>query len=177
MDNCAECDARCCRKYLIAVVPSDIARMARKLNARPCEFLQVFPADECDCVWAPPFWVKGEEAYVGLKRGKNGCAFLKGARCSIHQFKPLVCTTFPLCLEGEQIVVSNACLRKEGWAREGERVSQYHSELAGMRRLAVEWNWSRGKHGTGKELLEFLLNKGMEKQKIARIVKKIRIPK
>lgn len=177
MDNCEGCDARCCRKYLIAVIPSDIERISRKLGAKPADFLQLFPASECDCVWAPPFWVDGKETYVGLKRGKNGCVFLKGVRCSIHAFKPLVCSTFPSCLDGDRVVVSNACLRKEGWEDEGERVGIYHSGLAAMRQIAVEWNWKRGNSGSTAELFSFLLRHGKEERRISQEVKRFHIPK
>ncbi len=164
-DNCLGCDARCCGKYLVAVIPSDIARIARRTGKRPAEFLQLFPSSECNCRWAPSFWVKGEECYVGLKRKKDGCVFLRKGRCTIHSFKPLVCSTFPFCIDEENVAVSNACIRKGRWkpgAKDCGSLSRYHSELQRMRRLAVEWDWRRKGEGSAKELLAFL--SGRERQ-------------
>ena len=170
MDNCLGCDARCCRKFLIAPIPSDIARMERRSGKKVAEFLRLFPSRECDCRWAVPFCIRGKEYYIGLKRGKNGCLFLRRGRCSIHRFKPIVCTTFPFCIDGKKVVVSNACVRKEAWVPELEdaaKLERYHSGLARMRRLAVEWNWKRGTRGSEAELYAFLLRKEKEGRRLA----------
>lgn len=177
MDICLGCGAGCCRRYLIAVIPSDIERMAKRTGRKPSEFLQLFPRDECECVWAPPFFVSGKEMYVGLKREKHGCVFLRKGRCSVHAFKPLVCRTFPLCFDGERICVSNACARKEKWGTgDSQLLAHYHSELNRMRRFAVEWNW-RFARRSEEELYSFLLKRERDGRAVAELLTGVNIRK
>lgn len=159
MNPCSSCDARCCRKYLVAVVPSDVLRISKRFGKKPEEFLNPFPAQECNCAWAIPFWIGGKEYYLGLKRENGRCVFLTlENRCSIHKFKPLVCSTFPFLLDGEKAVKSNACPKEWTNGEEKlEKLNAYHSELKEMRRRIVEWDWHHSKEGDFEKLMAFLL--------------------
>lgn len=158
-DPCSSCDARCCRKYLVAVVPSDVLTISKRLGKTPTDFLNLFPSSDCDCAHSIPLWVRGKEYYLGLKRDAGGCIFLtQENRCSIHKFKPLVCATFPFLLDGEKISKSNACPKGwEGGEKNAAALKKYHSELKAMRRKIVAWDWHLSKKGDFPKLVAFLL--------------------
>jgi len=160
-EHCAACDARCCRKYLVAVVPSDVLRISKRLGKKPIEFLNLFPSEECNCTWAIPVWVRGKEYYVGLRRERGQCVFLApDNRCSIHKFKPLVCSTFPFVLDGETVVGSNACPKVwEGGEDHLPALKKYSDELRKMRRKVVAWDWHHSKGGDLEGLVSFLLRR------------------
>jgi len=159
MSPCSSCDARCCRKFLVAVVPFDVRKISKNLGKKPIEFLNLFPTQECSCKWAIPVWIQGKEYYLGLKREEGRCVFLTPEnRCSIHNFKPLVCSTFPFLLDGKDAVKSNACPKewKDGNGDMG-KLEAYHSELKAMRGRIVEWDWHFSKSGDFGGLVAFLL--------------------
>ena len=159
-EPCSSCDARCCRKYLVAVVPSDVLKISKRLGKTPTEFLNLFPSSDCSCAHSIPLWLRGKEFYLGLRRGGNGCVFLTADnRCSIHKFKPLVCSTFPFLLDGENVAKSNACSKAwEGGEGSRRPLRKYHAELKAMRRKIVEWDWHHSKNGDFPKLMAFLLS-------------------
>lgn len=172
---CDECGARCCKRFLVAVVPTDVERIAARLRVPSSSFIEAYPAEKCNCVHAPSFWVDGKENYIGLRREGSGCVFLSDGRCRIHSFKPIVCRTFPFCLNGGSVERSTFC-GKEVRAEEGEKglLERYEHELKLLRRDAVEWNWrTGGEKGLG-ELLGFMQGKARERRRISGIISKLK---
>ena len=172
---CDECGARCCKKFLIAPTASDIARLSSKLGTAAPEFLEAFPAEKCACVHAPSFWVDGKEIFIGLKRKKGACLFLRGNACSVHNFKPLVCRTFPFCLNKYEVEKSSFCGKDVLMEKDGKSlIERYERELKLMRRDAVEWNWrTGGERGLG-QLATFMQAKARERAGISRIISKLK---
>ena len=173
LQSCISCGTRCCRKFLVALTPYDVERISRKLNKPAVEFVEAFPAEKCACVYAPIFWLYDDEFYIGMKRRDGGCIFLKDGRCAIHDFKPLVCRTFPYCIENGEIKKNPFC--KNDVLKEADTYALlllYENKLRLMRSDAIEWNLrTAGKRGLA-DLMEFLRKKERERNRITKLISK-----
>jgi len=95
-----ECQAcgTCCRWGGYAVVyPDDFKNITEFLKIDPqefadkyCRLVLVEYADEEEILTVP---------YLLLKRGEDGCIFLDGKRCGIHEVKPYQCERAPMLAE------------------------------------------------------------------------------
>lgn len=175
---CGSCDARCCKKYFVGVLPPEAHRISVKLKKPLGEIVQLFSSDECDSIHTPPFWVEGKEFFLGLKRANGECAFLKKGKCGIHSFKPRVCKTFPICLHTQRtgLVKNHACPKEFPETLEvAAMLEEYDNGLKLLRRDSVEWNWGTKGNATYPELLAFFKAKLVMRKKIRGIIAKHKI--
>ncbi|HUL62542.1 MAG TPA: YkgJ family cysteine cluster protein [Methanocella sp.] len=81
-----QCCGQCCRRdpyYAVSLL--DIRDIARRLGLRPGEFFDRF----CAVVDTP-----GGFRYPAIL-APDGCPFLRGSRCGIHEVNPIGCRVFP----------------------------------------------------------------------------------
>jgi uncharacterized protein len=82
--DCRTCGA-CCRELDVAVTAADCRRLARWLGLSPARFEDRFTkiGDEGDREFA-----------------SRPCSFLSGTTCSVYQYRPVVCRSYPYLDQG-----------------------------------------------------------------------------
>lgn len=89
--RCTGC-GECCRwPGQVFLYPDDLKRISAQLSMSTKEFLL------SQCVVLKWDWQGRSQFRIALARkaDNSGCVFLKGGLCSIHGFKPLMCTAGP----------------------------------------------------------------------------------
>jgi Fe-S-cluster containining protein len=93
---CKGC-GRCCREEpKIGLFPSDIFRISKALGITIAEFNDRYLNGIVDIGSVQD--EKGNTVYDSKAFGfnlENGCPFQKDERCSIHEFKPIICRAYP----------------------------------------------------------------------------------
>ena len=87
-DFCCERCGVCCRTQKVVLLTlADVFRIAEKLNMRPGAFYRRY------CMKSDRF---SEEGLLRIYlKTEGGCPFARDGRCSIHDFKPVVCARSP----------------------------------------------------------------------------------
>ena len=100
---CLTCDARCCRRYAIYVVPADIRRIAAHLGRPAADFVTAETADLAPEL--PVVYLDGRPSQLALASvpGGEDCVFVDPdtRRCTIHDHAPYVCRMYPHTVAGE----------------------------------------------------------------------------
>jgi Fe-S-cluster containining protein len=85
--KCELCGICCKRQKIVLLTIYDIFRLSENLGLKPEMFYKKY------CMRSDKF---DEEARTRLfLKAEGGCPFLKGNTCSIHEFKPIVCSQSP----------------------------------------------------------------------------------
>jgi Fe-S-cluster containining protein len=100
---CLACDARCCRRYAIYVLPEEVARIAADRNLPRAN---VAAAETVDLTSElPVVYLEGQPAQLVLARdpGSGACVFLdeETSRCTIHDLAPYICQMYPYTATGD----------------------------------------------------------------------------
>lgn len=162
---CTVCGAPCCREHLITVTSFDISRIASALGRNPSGFSSLHPAtllnlDEDTIL----------ECYEGdfrsdfiLALNSHPCVFLgKNNLCTIHEFAPYACRTYPFNSAGGLHTRSRCgALRLCGFRLSGPSISagEFSSQLGRYKELVRKWNRLKG---TREECWEFLFSPAKE---------------
>lgn len=93
------CDGWCCRRYWIPITHLDLLRLriygGIRIDESIVELKEKDVYDIGDLY--PPIKINKNEYYISLASKDDGsCIFLlSNGRCSVHEFKPLVCRFYP----------------------------------------------------------------------------------
>jgi hypothetical protein len=98
--TCTRCGECCSGKdNEVMVSPDEIDVLCKVAKLTQKEIVEPYPE-----------WIHDQGAtytfgYV-LKRGKDGnCMFLKNKRCTVYEYRPHICRTYPFMLDGEKLLV------------------------------------------------------------------------
>ena len=156
---CSLCDARCCKTKVITITVFDMFRIVQR-GVEVESFVElrkpdILFFDERDLLYCN---VEGVEMEFLLTIKSHPCVFLKNNRCSIYEYAPLTCKSYPLNKKGDMVenplcpFIATQLFRVKGvkyWVKEAiEKEEEEH------RKIVKEWNKIRG---TKKECIEFLL--------------------
>lgn len=101
---CLTCDAVCCRRYAIYVVPADIRRIAAHLGRSPADFVAAETADLAPEL--PVVYLDGRPSQLVLAAvpDTEDCLFVDPdtRRCTIHEHAPYICRMYPHTATGDQ---------------------------------------------------------------------------
>lgn len=158
VNPCEFCDARCCKDYLVTVTSFDIARISRKTGLKPEEFSYLSP---CRIINYDPRTVllcreNGVEREYLLCIKSWPCHFLKGGKCTIHDFAPLACRLYPFNSKGEKLK-SVRCPALPDFLFsfvEKPDVDDYNFWIKKYYDLVKSWN---SKKGTTEECFSYLV--------------------
>lgn len=99
--ECLGC-AKCCsgEDNEVMVSPNEIAALEKASGLCAEDIAEPYPS------WIEQNGAKFTFGRV-LKRGKDGdCIFLKDKRCSVYEFRPHICRTYPFMLDETELIVS-----------------------------------------------------------------------
>jgi uncharacterized protein len=159
------CHTNCCKEYTIFVNAHDVYRISKELRLAPEHFLEIYGAKDYD------LGIKVKEGLVdiALKQKNNACIFLEESkdmlRCSINDFKPGVCKSYPFSYQDGKLIQMASKLCPTDWdVTEFEKIMKPHLkkdeyEWSFYNDLILEWN---AKHWLKKPLsafLKFILDK------------------
>ena len=156
---CISCHTNCCKEYTIFVNAHDIYRLSKGLGTEPENFLEIYGAKDFD------LGIKVKEGLVDLvlKQKNSSCTFLVGSgesfRCTVHDFKPGVCKSYPFQIENGRLIQMGDKLCPVDWdTKEFEKMMVSHlekdeKEWKFYHELVLEWN---AKHWIKKPLSLFL---------------------
>jgi hypothetical protein len=156
---CISCNTNCCKEYVIFVNAHDIYRLSNGLGLQPEDFLEIYGAKDYE------LGIKVKEGLLdlALKQEKGGCTFLEEFgnvfRCTVHEFKPSVCKSYPFQLQEGRLVQMNDKMCPVDWdTKEFEAMMKNHLkkdeyEWKFYNDLILEWN---EKHWMKKPLSTFL---------------------
>ena len=111
MNFCKGCKAPCCRDYVITVTSQDILRIMGKTGKKPEEFAQLYPATILNLNEETVLECHEEglryDYILALK--SHPCIFLgENSLCTIHEFAPYVCRSYPKNSLGKPLKGANA---------------------------------------------------------------------
>jgi len=158
LSPCSLCSARCCKELYITVTAFDVLRISAKTGKEPSEFAELYPLRiinfdnetvlECyDGTFYPAEYI--------LCIKSHPCFFLKDNKCTIHEFSPCVCRSFPKGIDGRW--KTRMCPFPAGWLFWifGTNMPNYYArELAVYKDIVMEWNKKKGKK---EDCMGFLL--------------------
>ncbi|MBU0586732.1 YkgJ family cysteine cluster protein [Candidatus Micrarchaeota archaeon] len=158
MDPCGFCDARCCRNHVITVTSFDIVRIISKTKMKFEDFaslepLKILNYDEDTVLEC---YEKGLRYDYVLALKSHPCTFLKGNRCTIHHFSPLVCRCYPFNSIGKILkrkqcsITSDVLFRLNG----PSQTEEYSTQIKKYKELVRKWN---RKKGTVNQCIKFLM--------------------
>ena len=156
---CISCHTNCCKEYVIFVNAHDIYRLAVGLEMSPENFLEIYGAKD----YSLGIKVKEGLLDLALKQKNGACQFLEETgdifRCTIHDFKPGVCKSYPFELKRGKLSQMDEKMCPIDWDNtEFEKMMTTHlkkdeSEWKFYDELVKEWNQ---KHWIKKPLSAFL---------------------
>lgn len=171
---CDKCNGKCCTKFVKFITAFDAVRIAKALNIEPTYFLDYYTA-EIDSIY-PSFKINGNDYILGLDT-KSGtirdCIFLMNIgntkRCGIHNFRPMICRTYPFTFEENELdFVEEIVCPKQWWPEGKEReeyiknIPQFKKELKQYGEIVKMWNESN--EGSFVEFLDFIFKEVEGKQ-------------
>lgn len=99
--KCAGC-AACCQEVIPPITHIDVRRIIDKTGLSPEEFSRMYTPDEIDLEASSFNWVKmtAGKRVLGLLQPGGKCRFLsKKNKCTIYNFRPMVCRGYPYSVE------------------------------------------------------------------------------
>lgn len=110
-DFCStKCDGHCCWSYVVLITSEDAIRLSENLEISPFEYLTFYEGKVEKSGYYPIVIINGYEAVLGIKyaeelkdQNKWPCHFfnMKTGLCQVHNFKPMVCGTYPFSMDAE----------------------------------------------------------------------------
>jgi len=92
------CDGQCCKHYWIPITHLDLLRLQIYGGIKVDEsIVEIKDSEEYELDLYPPIRINNKRYYLALASREDGtCIFLRSdGKCSIHEFKPLVCRFYP----------------------------------------------------------------------------------
>ncbi len=154
---CSLCNAECCREHYITVTVFDILRISSKTGRKLDEFAVFYPLRmlNFDNDTVLEFYDDGYPAEHILALKSHPCIFLEGRRCTIHDFAPYVCRTYPRRINGS--FNNRLCPLPAAFLFRvfGTKMPEnYAEELDGYKEIVASWNRKKGKN---KDCMDFLV--------------------
>ena len=153
------CHTNCCKEYAIFVNAHDVYRLVKGLGVEPVEFLEIYGAKDFEL----GIQVKEGLVDLALKQKDSSCIFLVESgeifRCTINDFKPSVCKSYPFQIQGDKLIQMEHKLCPVDWdISKFEKIMESHlkkdkEEWKFYHDLVLEWN---AKHWLKKPLSEFI---------------------
>ena len=144
---------------MIFVNAHDIYRLSVGLRSSPENFLDIYGAKDFDL----GIDVKEGLLDLALKQKDGGCIFLEESedsfRCTVHDFKPSVCKSYPFQLKNGKLIQMNSKMCPDEWDTKKFEdmmityLKKDEDEWKFYDKLILEWNT---KYSTKKPLSEFL---------------------
>ncbi|MBD3320596.1 MAG: hypothetical protein GF350_05815 [Chitinivibrionales bacterium] len=94
---CSKC-AICCSEPVVPVTESDVRRIMKHTGMEARRIVRLYSYSEACYDQDSDLWVQFSygRRLLGLKKKQGHCIFLSPAnRCTIYDFRPLTCRTFP----------------------------------------------------------------------------------
>ncbi len=159
LSPCSLCSARCCKDHYISVTIFDVLRISEKTGKKPEEIAALYPLRliNFDNDTILEFYDNGYPAEHILCLKSHPCVFLEGKRCSIHDFAPSVCKTYPKRINGTFNLrlcpfPSGLLFRILGT----DMPRDYADELRKYKKIVSEWNKKKGER---KDCMDFLISR------------------
>lgn len=167
--QCKKCGI-CCSEPVVPVTDIDVKRLCSALSLTPEQIVRFYSVSEMDYDPKAPLWINfyyGKRA-MGLKRRSSRCMFLNNNNlCSVYNFRPMTCRTFPYMvhfnndktveIELNKIVKCKSVYLEDSSLKQviNNAKTEQSNDEAYYNRIK---NWNRiGKGGT-KGFLKFLFN-------------------
>ena len=104
MEQCGECDGRCCRRYRVPITGADLRRLAAQ-GHNPDDIVDWVPVGTMYCTY-PDVRIHNGYYYLVLSRRQDGSCILseetgEGLRCKAHGSHPALCALYPHSFEGD----------------------------------------------------------------------------
>ncbi|NYZ76700.1 YkgJ family cysteine cluster protein [Candidatus Micrarchaeota archaeon] len=156
---CLLCSAECCKNLYITVTAFDVLRISESTGRAVGGFAEIYPLKliNFDNETVLECWDGKYPAEYILCIKSHPCFFLEGGRCTIHDFSPCVCRSFPKGVDGR--FKTRLCPIPAGFLFRvlGTNMPRaYAEELDCYKETVAEWNRGKGKV---KDCMEFLLKK------------------
>ncbi|MDO8553707.1 MAG: YkgJ family cysteine cluster protein [Candidatus Micrarchaeota archaeon] len=166
---CQRCN-KCCTSFGVCLTIFDIIRICNETGKNPAEFIVLIDDYQPRERTESAVKINREMKILVLKHSETRvCSFFKNGGCSIYDFRPYLCRTYPFVLKNGLLsdVQNRAC--EALWYPKGENKEKYLKDLAiyygqidYYKKIVDEWN---AKHvGTLEDFLSFAI-KTVEKQK------------
>lgn len=168
--GCAGCAGQCCRTYKVAITASDMQRLASGTALPPSEFVTLL---EHRSGFRLEPGGPTLDLYLQRRSGGQGCVFLmeiaKGhARCGAYAHRPLVCSNFPLALEGGTVAArQDTVCGPDSWNLAAMDLVGYRGDLLRSRaawsdHFALIERWNRkvdagGRKKSPRQLYDYLM--------------------
>jgi len=154
LNPCSLCSAECCKDHYITVTIFDIIRIAEKTGRKSEEFAEIYPLRLINFDNDTVLETQEGEFILCLK--SHPCIFLRNKKCSIHEFAPSVCRTYPKQINGKFNFrlcpfPSSVLFRICGT----DMPEEYSDELKEYKKIVAKWNKKKGKK---KDCMDFLIS-------------------
>ncbi|MBI4399700.1 YkgJ family cysteine cluster protein [Candidatus Micrarchaeota archaeon] len=171
---CAECTAKCCKNYVVAITAYDLVRLVDKVDS--LDWVDVVKATSVEIPLAHRFFLFNEgfpeEYLLCLKRDNaESCIFLgKNNYCGVYNFRPMTCRVYPfqkgsdgeLAYKEKYRCPVSWTLDKHARTQFFEDVEKQKKELENYGKWCREWNAKLAPSGNLKMFLEFMISKVKE---------------
>lgn len=161
---CSFCTAECCKNHYITVTAFDIIRISEKTGRKAEDFAALYPLRlikfDNETVLETYDGKYPEEYLLCLKC--HPCIFLKRNKCTIHDFAPYVCGTYPKQVNGKFNFRLCPAPSSVLFRMSGIKVPEkFREELDAYKEMVAEWNKKKGKK---KNCLSFLIKKACQSE-------------
>lgn len=158
LDNCLRCN-NCCTSFGVCITIFDVLRISKDTGKKPEEFVALIddyqPRERAE----PAIKINGELKLLVLKHNETRtCSFFNGKGCSIYDYRPYLCRTYPFILKNGKLadVKNRACIifwYPKGKERESyiESLENYYKQIDKFKEITEEWN-----SGAGGSLHDFI---------------------
>ncbi len=149
--TCLSCDGRCCLSHVVPVTGADVRRIRDATEASPDSFTDFVSVADLESTHHDVALDDGYH-YLVLKREDDACILLENDRCSIHEYKPMLCRLYPFfhSEEKEVQVRSNPQCAKRTTPTQRERkeirdlCNSYTEDLFAYNNFVEGWNKASG---------------------------------
>ncbi|MHA1144594.1 MAG: YkgJ family cysteine cluster protein [Candidatus Helarchaeota archaeon] len=164
-----KCDGHCCSSYTVLITSEDAIRISQGVKLDPEEYLVIYDSSVENQNFYPTITIQENNVVLGIrfKPDSTTCFFLgDNGLCSIHEFKPRVCQTYPFTMDVEGNLIRMEGLSEvcpyQWWPHSSEMTERIRSNLLASwkeikiyREKAMAWN-KNGKNGDFTEFLKFI---------------------
>ncbi|NHI91893.1 MAG: YkgJ family cysteine cluster protein [Candidatus Lokiarchaeota archaeon] len=101
-----QCTGFCCSSYVVLITSEDAIRILENTNLHPYDFLEIYEGSVEKMGFYPIIKIMNQDAVLGIKyRPETTTCYFhdeKTGLCTIHEFKPMVCATYPFSMDWEE---------------------------------------------------------------------------